>query len=151
MIHLAIYRDKHCVLQRKRYHYKAPAFQPGSGQWSGDTCTMRGSGDGSIGKPLEVENGLVEPSPEAHSPEGLYIARTPIRDWWEVPVTVLNTSRRDQKLTKGLHPQEHATMWGYRRVRQHLVILHRSRQEERGPPLLRRLQESDLVHPGPSH
>lgn len=35
----------------KRYCQGAPAFQPGSGQCSGDTCTMGGSCDGSIGEP----------------------------------------------------------------------------------------------------
>jgi hypothetical protein len=29
----------------------ALAFQLGSGQWSGDTCTVQGSGDGLIGEP----------------------------------------------------------------------------------------------------
>jgi hypothetical protein len=38
---------KHCILQRKRYLHGAPAFQTGSTQWSGDTCTTRWSGYGS--------------------------------------------------------------------------------------------------------
>jgi hypothetical protein len=37
---------------------------------------MRGNGDDSIGAPLGVENGLLEPSPEVHPPEALYIVRT---------------------------------------------------------------------------
>jgi hypothetical protein len=28
-----------------------PVFQPGSGQWSGGTCIVRGNGDGPIGEP----------------------------------------------------------------------------------------------------
>jgi hypothetical protein len=30
--------------------------------------------------PLGVENGLVEPSQQAHPPEGIYIARTLVQD-----------------------------------------------------------------------
>jgi hypothetical protein len=37
---------------------------------------------------LGVENGLVEPSPPAHLPEGIYIARTVVQDHLEVPVRV---------------------------------------------------------------
>jgi hypothetical protein len=51
--------------------------------------------------PLGVENGLVEPSPQAHPPEGIYIARTLVPDRLEVLVRVMNATRRDQKLTKG--------------------------------------------------
>jgi hypothetical protein len=51
--------------------------------------------------PLGVENGLVEPSPQAHPPEGIYIARTLVQDHQEVPVRVLNATHRDQKLTRG--------------------------------------------------
>jgi hypothetical protein len=51
--------------------------------------------------PLGVENGLIEPSPEAQVPEGLYIARTLVRDQREVPVRVLKVTLRDQKLAKG--------------------------------------------------
>jgi hypothetical protein len=37
--------------------------------------------------------------------------------------------------------------WGYRRIRQPLVILRRSRQEEeREPALLRGLQETERCH-----
>jgi hypothetical protein len=51
--------------------------------------------------PLGINNGLVEPSPEAHPPEGLNVARTLVRDRRVVPVRVLNATRRDQKLAKG--------------------------------------------------
>jgi hypothetical protein len=50
--------------------------------------------------PLGLENGLVEPSPEAHVLEGLYMARTLVRDQREVPVRVLNATLHDQKLAK---------------------------------------------------
>jgi hypothetical protein len=51
-----------------------------------------------------VENGLLEPSPEVHPPEGLYIVRTLVRDRQEILVRVLNATRRNQqKLTKGSH------------------------------------------------
>jgi hypothetical protein len=50
--------------------------------------------------PLGVENGLVESSPQAHPPEGIYIARTLMQDRQEVPVSVLNVTHRDQKLTR---------------------------------------------------
>jgi hypothetical protein len=51
--------------------------------------------------PLGVENYLVEPSPQAHPPEGVYIARTLVQDHWEMPVRVFNATHRDQKLTRG--------------------------------------------------
>jgi hypothetical protein len=38
--------------------------------------------------PLGVENGLVEPSPQAHLLEGIYIARTLVEDRQEVPVSL---------------------------------------------------------------
>jgi hypothetical protein len=50
---------------------------------------------------LGVENGLVEQSPQAHLPEGIYIARTLVQDHWEVPVRVLNAMYRKQKLMRG--------------------------------------------------
>jgi hypothetical protein len=46
--------------------------------------------------PLGVENGLVEPSPQAHPPEGIYVARTLVQDRQEVPGRVLNATHRDQ-------------------------------------------------------
>jgi hypothetical protein len=58
---------------------------------------MRKSGDGSIGKSLGAENGQIEPSPETPALEGVYIARTVVRDRLEVPVRFLNAIRRDQK------------------------------------------------------
>jgi hypothetical protein len=51
--------------------------------------------------PLGVENGLVETSPQAQPPEGIYVARTLVQDRQEVPVRVLNATHRDQKLTRG--------------------------------------------------
>jgi hypothetical protein len=42
--------------------------------------------------PFGVENGLVEPSPEAHPSEGLYIARTLVQERWEVTAMVLNAT-----------------------------------------------------------
>jgi hypothetical protein len=50
--------------------------------------------------PLGVENGLVKPSPQAHLPEGIYIARTLVKDYQKVPVRVLNATYCDQKLTR---------------------------------------------------
>jgi hypothetical protein len=50
---------------------------------------------------LGVENGLVEPNPQGHPPEGIYVARNLVQDRQEVPVRVLNSTRRDQKLTRG--------------------------------------------------
>jgi hypothetical protein len=50
--------------------------------------------------PFGVEIGLVEPSPQAHPYEGLYIARNLIRDRREVPMSILNVIRREKKLTK---------------------------------------------------
>jgi hypothetical protein len=46
-------------------------------------------------------DGLVEPSLEAHTPEELYRARTPVQDHWEVTMRVLNATRPNQKITKG--------------------------------------------------
>jgi hypothetical protein len=51
--------------------------------------------------PLGVENCLVESSPQALPPEGIYVARTLVRDSGEVPVRVMNVNRRDQKFRKG--------------------------------------------------
>jgi hypothetical protein len=46
--------------------------------------------------PLGVENGLVESRPQAHQPEGIYIARTRVQDRQEVTVRVLNDTHQDQ-------------------------------------------------------
>jgi hypothetical protein len=51
--------------------------------------------------PLRVEDGLIEPNPEAHALEGLYIARTLARDRCEVRVRVLSATLHDQKFMKG--------------------------------------------------
>jgi hypothetical protein len=51
--------------------------------------------------PLGIENFLVEQSPQAHPPEGIYIARTLVQARREVRVRVLNSTHRDQKLTRG--------------------------------------------------
>jgi hypothetical protein len=48
-----------------------------------------------------VENGLIERSPQASQPEGIYIARTLVTDCERVQVRVLNATYRDQKLTRG--------------------------------------------------
>jgi hypothetical protein len=72
-----------------------PYFQPGSGQGSRHICTVRGK------SPLGIENGLLEPRPQAHPPDGIYIARALVQDRWEVPVRVFNATHRDQKLTRG--------------------------------------------------
>jgi hypothetical protein len=100
-IHLCTYGAKCYVLQRKRHRYGAPAFQPGCGQWSGDTCKIQGSGNGSIGE--HPRNGKWLHRTESGNPptEGLNIARTLVRNHWEVPMRVLNTTRHDQKLRKG--------------------------------------------------
>jgi hypothetical protein len=50
--------------------------------------------------PLGVENGVVESSPQAHPPEGIYEARTLVRDSREYQ-RVMNVNRRDQKFRKG--------------------------------------------------
>jgi hypothetical protein len=50
---------------------------------------------------LGVENGLVEPSPQVHLPEGIYVARTLVQARQEVPVRVLNATHSEQKLTRG--------------------------------------------------
>ncbi|XP_023701466.1 uncharacterized protein LOC111861267 [Cryptotermes secundus] len=50
---------------------------------------------------LGVGNGLVEPSPQAHPPEGIYVARTLVQDCQEVPVRVMNVTHKDQKLGRG--------------------------------------------------
>jgi hypothetical protein len=46
-----------------------------------------------------MENGLVEPSPQANPPKGIYIARTLVQDCHQEPVRVMNAADRDQKLT----------------------------------------------------
>jgi hypothetical protein len=42
-----------------------------------------------------VENGLVEPSPQAHLPEGIYIAIILVQDRQKVRVRVLNATHRE--------------------------------------------------------
>jgi hypothetical protein len=54
----------------------------------------------SLESPLGVENGLVEPSPQAHPPEEINIARTLVQDRQDVPVRVLNATHSDQELTR---------------------------------------------------
>jgi hypothetical protein len=51
--------------------------------------------------PLGVESDLVEQTPKAHSPKGIYIAGTFVRDRREVPLRALNATHRDQVLTRG--------------------------------------------------
>jgi hypothetical protein len=51
--------------------------------------------------PLVVENGLVEPSPQAHPPDGIYITRTLVQDRQKIPIRVLNATHREYKLTRG--------------------------------------------------
>jgi hypothetical protein len=48
-----------------------------------------------------VENGLVEPNPQAHQPEGIQITRTVIQDRQEIPVRIVYTTHGDQNLTRG--------------------------------------------------
>jgi hypothetical protein len=43
--------------------------------------------------PLGVENGLVEPNPQAHPPEEIYLTRTLVQDRQEVPVRVPSPSQ----------------------------------------------------------
>jgi hypothetical protein len=50
--------------------------------------------------PLRINHDLVELNPEAHAPEGLYIASTLIRDRQKVAVCVLNVNPRDENLRK---------------------------------------------------
>jgi hypothetical protein len=57
-----------------------PSFQPGSGQEPGDTYTVQGIGMHRLLTLLRIENDFIEPSLEAQPPEGLYIARTLVRD-----------------------------------------------------------------------
>jgi hypothetical protein len=54
-----------------------------------------------LDSPLRVESGLVEPSPQARPPQGIYISRSLVQDRPEVPVRVLNTTHRGQKLARG--------------------------------------------------
>jgi hypothetical protein len=51
--------------------------------------------------PLEVANCVVEPSLKSYYHEGLYIARTLVQAWKEVPVTIVNVSNWDQMLPEG--------------------------------------------------
>jgi hypothetical protein len=65
------------------------------------TARLRGH---RLESPLGVENCLAEPSPQAHPPEGIYIARILVQDRQEVPVRILNATHRDQKLTRESPP-----------------------------------------------
>jgi hypothetical protein len=77
----------------------APSFQSGSGHGSVIPAKCEGILLARIDSTLEVENGLVEPSPQVHPPEAIYIATTLVQDRREVPVRVLDATHRDQKLT----------------------------------------------------
>jgi hypothetical protein len=52
---------------------------------------------------LGVDNGLVDPSPQANQPEGIYIATTLVQDRQELPVRVMDATHTDQKLKRGSH------------------------------------------------
>jgi hypothetical protein len=45
--------------------------------------------------PLGLEKNLVEPRPQAHPPEGIYIGRNLVLDLQEVPVRFVNATQRD--------------------------------------------------------
>jgi hypothetical protein len=83
---------------------RALAFHPGSCQrLANDQVTpaqCEGVVTDRLESPIGVENCLVEQSPEAHTPDGLNIDRTPVRDRRDVPERILNATRSDQKLTK---------------------------------------------------
>jgi hypothetical protein len=78
----------------------APSYRPGSGQGSSNTCTVRWIVTARLETPPGVENGLIQPSPRAHPPEEIYIARTLVQER-QVTLRVLNATHRDQKLTRG--------------------------------------------------
>jgi hypothetical protein len=75
------------------------AFQPGSGQVSGETQCERVV-MAWLESPLRVENCQVGQSLGTHLPQGIYIVRTMVWDHQEVPVRVLNATCRYKKLTK---------------------------------------------------
>jgi hypothetical protein len=52
-------------------------------------------------QPPWVKDGLIEPTPNAHIPEGIYIARIQARGCREVPVKVTYAANHDQILAKG--------------------------------------------------
>jgi hypothetical protein len=79
---------------------RPPTFSPGSRRRSANTCTMRKGGDGSIGKPHGSRKWPDRTAAGSHVPEGLYIARTLVRDQREVLVRVLNATLHDQKHAK---------------------------------------------------
>jgi hypothetical protein len=79
----------------------ATSYRPGSGQGSSNTCTVRGIVMARLQRPPGVENGLIQPSPQAHPPEGTYTARTLVQER-QVPLRVLNATHRDQKPTRYL-------------------------------------------------
>jgi hypothetical protein len=62
---------------------------------------VRRNTDGQIGEPLRVESDLVEQSPKAHPPKGIYIARTLVQNRQDVHLRTLNATHRDQVLPKG--------------------------------------------------
>jgi hypothetical protein len=82
--------------------------------------------------PLGVENGLVEPNPQTHQPEGFYVARTLVQDRKEVPVRILNATRLEQKLTRGsiLAHCEPVTLVTMPDVKQNRAQVPRSRLED---------------------
>jgi hypothetical protein len=73
---------------------KTMIILPYSGQWRGDTNSMWEGGDCTT-SPLEVVNGLVEPSLKTSRQEGLYIVRTLVQARRKVPVRIINVSNWD--------------------------------------------------------
>jgi hypothetical protein len=74
--------------------------QPDSGRGS-IAAQCEGTVVARLESPLEVENDLVEPSPQAHPPEEICIARTMVKDCQKVPMRVLIATHRDRKVIRG--------------------------------------------------
>lgn len=84
-------------------------WSPGAGPWPSRLVVVKdqeipaqceGIVIAGLESPFGVENGLVEPSPQAHPLEGIYIARTLVQERREVPVKILNATHRDRKFTR---------------------------------------------------
>jgi hypothetical protein len=110
-----------CDCGQDRHHHQMarktaePTLHAADGIW-GSHPNLEGSFPDTLGRcPLKIwlENGLVEPSPEAHLLKGMYIDRTLVWDRWEVSVRVLTATHRDQKLRKDTlwHTMNQSRWW----------------------------------------